>query len=211
MVSLPNVTVILYDGLGKTETSAKVMSHILSVVSPAAVQLVSPAPPSGPWTSVKVPHVSWIEGQKMQTYGFEFETSHMLMCELDGFPLNAHLWDPAWMKYDYIGAPWGVEGCATRSYSRHRVGNGGCSLQSRAIRRMLFRNRHLYPEGTPSDLFICQVARRLYFLRKFQFAPICDAIKFSFEASIPEYPGWTTDNSFAFHGKTFHPQHCFDL
>lgn len=209
MTKLENVTIILYDGVGKPDTAKEVMTRILRVVSPTHAKIVSPNPPKGDWESCEVPEVSWNAGQRVQSFGLQdFSTSHMMMCELDGFPINPHHWNPDWLQYDYIGAPWGYAGCRTQAPREFRVGNGGCSLQSKKLRSKLWEFRYIYKDGTPSDLWICQDLRRCLALKKFSFAPVSEAIKFSFESEIPEFPDWTTDQSFAFHGRNFHPHLC---
>src|SRR3990167_11294478 len=33
-------------------------------------------------------------------------TSHALLIHADGYVINPDLWNPDWLQYDYIGAPW---------------------------------------------------------------------------------------------------------
>lgn len=209
-MQLDNVTIILYDGTGRTGTAAEVMRRVLSEVEPYRAVVVSPAPPqSQDWNSIVVPECSWNGGQMIQAYGMTeyFDTSHMMLIELDGFPIHGKLWNSKWLEYDYIGAPWhpiNVE----KHFKDCRVGNGGCSLQSRRLRTYLHEQRSIYPVGRPSDQWICQDMRNCRALDRFRFAPVDEAIKFSFEADIPEFPGWDTSKSFAFHGRKIHPKLC---
>src|SRR5262245_61590852 len=48
---------------------------------------------------------------------------HCLIVQEDGYIIRPHLWNPLWLNFDYIGAPWG-DGV---------VGNGGFSLRSRRL------------------------------------------------------------------------------
>src|SRR5688572_30053024 len=34
------------------------------------------------------------------------ETEHCLVVQWDGFVINADRWDPGFLEFDYIGAPW---------------------------------------------------------------------------------------------------------
>ena len=51
-------------------------------------------------------------------------TPHCLIVQWDGFVLDAGRWNPAFLDYDYIGAPW------PQFHDGHDVGNGGFSLRS---------------------------------------------------------------------------------
>lgn len=132
--------------------------------------------------------------------------THLLHCECDGFPINPHLWDDRWLQFDYIGAPWGVRGCVTvSSDSRYRVGNGGFSLRSRKFLERMSSLRGTYQLGDASDVWMCQRPKQIAGLR---IAPIKEAILFSFEAPIPEFPQWEAAASFGFHGRNLHPHLC---
>lgn len=49
----------------------------------------------------------------------QVQTDFMLVIQWDGYVLNANAWNPEWLKYDWIGAPWEwyTDGM--------QVGNGG--------------------------------------------------------------------------------------
>lgn len=73
--------------------------------------------------------------QDLHTY---IETSHVLIVQADGFVLNPGLWNPGWLDYDYVGAPW-PETLRVGKYViplANRVGNGGFSLRSRRLLKM---------------------------------------------------------------------------
>ncbi len=74
------------------------------------------------------------------------ETSHALCIQWDGYVLRGQAWDPAFLTYDYIGAPW------PHFSDGHNVGNGGFSLRSR---RLLEACRQLPFDGqTAEDVVI---------------------------------------------------------
>lgn len=54
-------------------------------------------------------------------------TSHCMIAQWDGHPLDARRWDPTFLNYDYIGASW------PQFDDGHDVGNGGFSLRSRRL------------------------------------------------------------------------------
>lgn len=113
--------------------------------------------------------------------------SHVLVVQWDGFVLDPAAWDPAFLQYDYIGAPWhDVAGDAG-------VGNGGFSLRSTRLLRAL-QDPALAPSH-PEDLAICRGHRAALEQRHgIRFAPRALAERFAFERTAPAGPG------FGFHG-----------
>jgi hypothetical protein len=207
MIELPNVTLLIYNPDKSPELSAKVLRKVCSIIKFGAVKhLVSTPPSEEIGETIIVPRDSWLEGQKVQAYKLHeyFDTTHMMHIETDGYPLRPELWDESWLEYDYIGAPWGLPGWPTATLNNtYRVGNAGCSLQSKKFRNALYKLRGYYRDGIPSDVWFCQDNVLKSSLRNYgiKFAPIDKAIKFSYEAPIPEYPHWNCLDSFAFHGK----------
>jgi hypothetical protein len=114
-------------------------------------------------------------------------TDHCLIVQWDGFILDVSQWDPAFLTFDYIGAPW------PQFHDGRDVGNGGFSLRSRrlleACRDPKFQTAH------PEDLTICRLNRDLlegaFGLR---FADRATAERFSVERMHPNGP------TFGFHG-----------
>jgi hypothetical protein len=114
-------------------------------------------------------------------------TSHVLVVQWDGFVRDAASWDPAFLQYDYIGAPW------REAVAGREVGNGGFSLRSRRLLHAL-----LDPDITithPEDESICVVNRKLLEGRHgVRIAPVGVARHFSYERVEPPAP------TFGFHG-----------
>jgi len=114
-------------------------------------------------------------------------TTHCLIVQWDGFVLDAECWDPEFLSFDYIGAPW------PQFRDFHDVGNGGFSLRSR---RLLAACRDpLFRKGHPEDLAICRVNRK--FLEReheIRFADRKTAERFAFERTVP------AGATFGFHG-----------
>ena len=114
-------------------------------------------------------------------------SEHCLIVQWDGFVLDARRWDPAFLAYDYIGAPWPQFG------DGRDVGNGGFSLRSKrllaACRDPHFRFTH------PEDVAICRLNRDLLEAEhgiRFAERPIAE--RFAFERERPAAP------TFGFHG-----------
>jgi Protein of unknown function (DUF5672) len=75
------------------------------------------------------------------------QTSHVLVMQWDGFVIAPELWNPSFLNFDYIGAPW------TQGDLRGLVGNGGFSLRSRKLLQAL-QDDH-FEIRRPEDLSIC--------------------------------------------------------
>lgn len=117
--------------------------------------------------------------------GAYIETSHVLVIQWDGYVISGESWSDEFLKYDYIGAPW--------TYTDGRnVGNGGFSLRSRHLHRMLQKDEFEY--YSPEDEKICRYYRQTL-EKKFdiKFAPEEVAHRFSFELHRP------TCRTFGFH------------
>jgi len=115
------------------------------------------------------------------------ETDHVLIVQWDGFIANAGAWDPDFLTWDYIGAPW------PQFDDGHDVGNGGFSLRSRRLLQACtdanFRFEH------PEDVAICRINRP--FLEREFGIRFCD--KETAERFATERTGMS-QRSFGFHG-----------
>ena len=113
-------------------------------------------------------------------------TPYALCVQWDGFVLDGSGWDPAFLEYEYIGAPW------PHFHDDHNVGNGGFSLRSR---RLLEASRAL-PLDPPllEDVIICRRYRPRLEHHGIRFAPEAIARRFSYERMAPR------GDEFGFHG-----------
>lgn len=114
-------------------------------------------------------------------------TTHCLIVQWDGFVLDSSRWEPEFLSFDYIGAPW------PQFRDAHVVGNGGFSLRSSRLLRAC--RDEAFVAGHPEDVVIARTNRdlleRKYGLR---FADQELAERFSFERTVPKQP------TFGFHG-----------
>ncbi len=119
-------------------------------------------------------------------------TTHVLLIQHDGYVLDEKQWTNEFLQYDYIGAKW--------LYSDGRnVGNGGFSLRSKKLMRILAHDSRI--EITcPEDEVICRLYRNyLEQHHKIKFATEEIADRFSFELHAP------TAATFGFHGHHHEP------
>jgi hypothetical protein len=113
-------------------------------------------------------------------------TSHALCIQWDGFVLNGAAWEPSFLDFDYIGAPW------PHFTDGQNVGNGGFSLRSR---RLLDACVSLPLDGdTLEDVLISRKCRDQLEGQGIRFAPEVVAKRFSYERMRP------VGQEFGFHG-----------
>lgn len=140
----------------------------------------------------------------IRSHEFCPEGWHQIQMEWDSAVLNPLAWDPGWLKYDFIGAPWpehadpGWPKCT----EANNVGNFGFSLKSREFCLSMLecytyaQKSELYrPQSMSSDRFMCRTVRPMLESQKgIKFAPWDVAMRFSCENQI--YSG-----QFGFHGR----------
>src|SRR3954451_3005171 len=114
------------------------------------VRLLSSRPSDCAWVE-SIPHLGDIDAYNdfvlKQLYAY-VKTSLALVIQHDGFVLNPSRWTDDFRRWDYIGAPWAVDG-------ERIVGNGGFSLRSRRLLERLAAPDVVRPAGTPEDWFVC--------------------------------------------------------
>lgn len=101
------------------------------------------------------------------------ETEHALVIQWDGMAVDKNQWDDEYLKYDYIGSPWGD----------NQIGNGGFSLRSKRLIDTL-RDQQIRlggDSGELEDVAICKEFRNLLETKGIRYAPVELANKFSVE------------------------------
>ena len=130
------------------------------------------------------------------------DTEFAFLFHADGYITNPELWNPDWLNYDYIGAPFPLP---TDNYSYQdeegelvRVGNS-VGLRSRKLLKLPTDKEIPWREyygNTNEDGFFCCHHKKTLELYGCRFAPLDVAVHFSKEHEIPENAGLDT---FAFH------------
>jgi hypothetical protein len=127
-------------------------------------------------------------------------TEFVLFIQTDGFIVNPHLWNPDFLKYDYIGAPW------SHGTPNNRVGNGGFSLRSKKFLQCVTDNilDHDQQEGENinEDYLACCIYYSTMLENGIKFAKVKEAADFSLEHYTPDYPR-TPNEVFGVHGIHF--------
>lgn len=128
------------------------------------------------------------------------DTAFAILIHPDGYIINPDLWNPEWLSYDYIGAPWPLPhddySYRDRSGAVVRVGNS-VSLRSKKLLDLVATRPMEYHYGNNNeDGQICCWERNWLEEQGCKFAPLSVAKYFSKEHEIPENKEIRT---FAFH------------
>lgn len=116
------------------------------------------------------------------------ETDFVLHHEWDSGIIDPSKWEPAFLEYDYIGAPWPPHndpGWPPCDGITNAVGNGGFALKSRRFCAAIAKAVKEYPDDpakVSSDRWSCRNMRGwLYDTCGVRFAPVTVASRFSCE------------------------------
>ncbi|MBI3367898.1 MAG: hypothetical protein HY021_05465 [Burkholderiales bacterium] len=193
MLALPQVTLVCVDSREPRLALAAMRRSMAQVRFGAAllftdVTRLSHLPPDIGVVDTRIASAAEYSSFVLRRLMPYIASSHVLVVQWDGFVVNPQAWDPTFLQYDYIGAPWhDVPGNAG-------VGNGGFSLRSRRLLEAFAAHASLAATH-PEDLCICRDQReRLTREHDILFAPRALAERFAFERTRPTGP------SFGFHG-----------
>ena len=215
MHSIPDVTLLILADIDIPDAVYAINKSCEGIEWGAAKFLGSKGKPEG-----LDPQVTYEETYPIQSINdFNFyciynlakhcDTSHLLLIHPDGYVIRPHLWDDAWLEYDYIGAPWRDDPTAYLDPwgKNQRVGNGGFSLRSKKLLEVpanvevpwevnvgdfyKHMNAGLYNE----DGNICVHNRHIFEAQGCKFAPVSVASKFAREETLPD----SEKETFGFH------------
>lgn len=188
-IALPDVTLLCVE-TRRPALALQAMARCMQSIDFADAVLLGSASDDSRVRGVPIPPFAGIDGYSrfmVRELHAHVATSHVLVVQWDGFVLDARRWEPGFLAWDYIGAPW-PDG---------RVGNGGFSLRSR---RLLAALRALDIDVChPEDACICVhhrgVLERDHGIR---FAPREVAGRFAFERVAPTAPTFGVHGLFNF-------------
>lgn len=174
MQALQDITLFVYYGSNRAETAL-------------AQNLVKQQFKFGAELCIRHEGATWLNYNEycVKSLYKDVKTSHVLTVHWDGYILNPDKWNPAWLKYDYIGAPW----------ENKEVGNSGFCLRSK---KLLESASELPWMIEADDVHVCK-RYRAQLETSYKFAPFEEAAKFSLEQAVPEAPR-TYKDVFGFHG-----------
>lgn len=214
--SLPNITLLGLDcvDIDRLKLAADICQKDFEF---GAVRLLS----SIPDTDTRVVPVEKVDSIEKYSYFFikqlnDFvDTDFVLVIQYDGFILNKEAWTDDFLAYDYIGAPWWYD-------DGNNVGNGGFSLRSKKLLKILANDSHIQ-EFHPEDHHIARTYGDYLRSLGIVFAPEDVASRFSIEGClkepVPVKFGSIWTHEFGFHGLdetdislwlTTHPEYRLD-
>ena len=213
MINLPTVALCCVTNDFDVEPSQVVLAYSMREIQFAKVLLLSSKPPTNLSNGITYQSIAPLGAKSEQSYinysrffiqsiGDYIEANttpivtHALFVHVDAFVINPHLWNDDWLKYDYIGAPWGY---FVGSHSR--VGNGGFSLRSKKIMAMAKNLRANWNGKMNEDTFYCHHVFHIGG-NNLKFPTVSEALRFSFEHEYnsKDLTGWNVErDSFGFH------------
>ncbi len=185
-LDLPNVTLIVIDCVNY-ERAKRAFDHCLFYCNFGAAKLLTHFD-SCDRSAVKIEQLRSIEAYSkfvLKDLDRYFDTDYALVAQWDGFVWKPALWDKAFLKYDYIGAPWPIHLTKGEAHRNHRVGNGGFSLRSKRLQHFLANDERIQATDN-EDVVICQYQRPYLEQNGFRFAPVELAEKFSCEGELKD-------------------------
>ncbi len=198
MLNLKNVTLIAADcvDIGKLTKAADICESFANF---GAVKLLTCPSNGTPALDSRIINIRDINSKEeydkfmMEEINEYVTTEYALVFQSDGFILNPNAWDEEYLKYDYIGAPWGYPG-------NKGVGNGGFSLRSKKLleecANATFEREYGGLENQ-EDMQICVKHRKYFESKGIKYAPKELAAKFSIEGNPENDRIWT--HQFGFH------------
>lgn len=222
MLKLHEVTAVCIDGTpdgSRRDTLVQIIEALNTRIQFAGVKYLTYADPSckGLCDVIRIPKIEGLAAYS----GFviydmpNYVTSPFCMTiHDDGFPINLDLWQPEFLHYDYIGAPWGKE---ANVYPDHYAngwvegGNGGFSIRSQRVMQLgkavadtiekPKRIRERVAEGSiHEDGYFCYEIRHFLKHNGVRFAPYDLSKRFSLETDLDDGDN-DINKVFGFHGK----------
>ncbi|NBU82359.1 MAG: hypothetical protein EBS55_12000 [Flavobacteriaceae bacterium] len=207
MIDLTNVTLVAVASV-RVDKTIKALKYSSKDINFKDVKLITNE-------IVDEPNIEVINVEKMDYEHYNkfivfelykyIDTDFALIIQDDGFVVNPDNWNPDFLNYDYLGAPWPLpqDNFSYRDISGNlvRVGNGGFSLRSKKLLSLAselnLEWKSYFGFHNEDGFFSCH-NRHIYEQHGCVFAPIDVAKHFSHEIQIPETEGITP---FGFHGK----------
>ena len=205
MINIPDVTLICVSSVNLPATYFAFQKSV-EKINFGAVKLVTHEKPTDLPDFIQYEQCYKIESINDYSYymiynlGGHIETSHCLVIQADGFVINPYQWDPTWLAWDYIGAPWEYnENAYITPFNEHiRNGNGGFSLRSKRLLEVPKHHyvefnvnqgdfyKHMNANNFAEDGNICVHNRHVYTAAGCRFAPVEVCARFSHEKPLPE-------------------------
>jgi hypothetical protein len=180
-INLPNVSLIIVDCVDYDRAKLS-FDHCSSYINFGESKILTHFDIDSP-EIVKIPKISSIETySRFMIYDLPkyVNTEFVMIAQWDGFIRDINLWDPEFLNYDYIGAPWPSNVLYDGVPKNFNVGNGGFCIRSKKLIDFISTDPKLTTHYL-EDVMICQLNRAYLEANGFRFAPTLLAYKFSWE------------------------------
>ncbi|MEY4974890.1 MAG: hypothetical protein RIQ97_85 [Pseudomonadota bacterium] len=181
-LDLPEVTLVVVDGVDHAR-ARQAFDHCRHSCRFGAALHLSPFAPRDEW-DVQIPPIDSLGAYSdfmIRQLALHIRTTHVLVAQWDGFVWHPEMWDPVFLTFDYVGAPWYSQQLAPGVPPQFVVGNGGFSLRSKRLLDFLCRDQRLMLHPQSEDVTICQYNRAYLEASGFRFAPPEVAQRFAIE------------------------------
>ena len=209
MLNLPQITLISVD-CNNPELAAEALKMSSSSIKFGKMVLLSDARPFNLSDDIEFFEIESIKNLNQYSkfvfnhLGEYVDTEFCITIHVDGYICNPHNWNPEFLNYDYIGAPWPTdEWFVVNKPKENRVGNGGFSLRSKKLLNLLKELN--CPEH--EDTAITQLFRQHLEEQGIRFAPLELASHFSQEKICSDLPVVAEKECFGFHGLNYSKFH----
>lgn len=227
-VKLPNVTLVAVNGADhKNRDWINLFKFCHSKVEPEESLLFTHCPESytddlfatrvWPKPIPTLDHIEFAEFSLYEMYK-DIETDYVICIQLDGFVVNEDAWDPKFLDFDYIGAPWPYDNLAWQYQNfpdrkpaeigdnllKYNVGNGGFCLKSLKFMEEVAKIPYWEMDIHANDIATSLTHRKRLEDAGVKFADPQTAIEFSVESKHVENCV-TPEKSFGFHCRNTHP------
>lgn len=198
IINIPNVTIININCIDSI-TAVKSLNFSTKLINFNSCILFSDEKPTNITNNIKFQKIDKISSVKdynkfvLKELVNYIDTDYCLVIQNDGFVINPHKWSDDFLNYDYIGAPWDLNGM--RVWKRtNRIGNGGFSLRSKKLMKFI-QELDGIDYNQAEDVTVSLIIDKYNFL----YPSVKDAVNFSLEVPLEDYP-FDVRNCFGFHG-----------
>ncbi len=194
-IQLPNVTLVAVSSV-KIEETIRALQYSMEGVDFGTVLFITHEKPKNLPETITFkeckPLRSIEEYNEFMYYNLVsyISTEFIFHIHHDGYILRPKKWQDAFLKYDYIGAPWPKKTHFTPEGEEVRVGNGACAIKSRKLMSALLDLKlPLTDNGTGDfneDINTCVYHRKTLENHGLRFAPVALASAFSRETDCDD-------------------------
>lgn len=190
MVEIPEITLCIIDTVNHGRATLAIKKSLQQIKPARAVFLTNIAIEIEGVEVIQIPEIKSKQDYSRfiirELYKY-FDTSHVLTVQHDGYCLSGEAWNPDFLEYDFLGAPWIYE-------HNRNIANGGFSLRSKRLCEILATDPLIeitHPEDQAIGILYRGYLEQKYNI-KFPSEELADT--FAFELKVP------ATKTFGFHG-----------